>query len=205
MTLLMRISLLLLALMLTHGCSTQQSQLTEQQKYQTIKQRNEKLSQINDWQFNGKIAFIQSDKRESASIWWQYQQENSRQKIDLTSYLGINILHLESNKNIYTLEVGGESYQSSDLNEMIYSLTGLILPVDALTYWLRGLAYNSNDTISYHIDSKLPLMLTSEYNNQHWQITYANYRRVNDVQLATKLTIKQNDQLIKILVKKWTL
>ena len=77
----MRISLLLLALMLTNGCSTQQSQLTEQQKYQTIKQRNEKLSQINDWQFNGKIAFIQSDKRESASIWWQYQQENSRQKL----------------------------------------------------------------------------------------------------------------------------
>jgi outer membrane lipoprotein LolB len=191
--------------MLINGCSTQRLQTAELQKNQTIKQRNDKLSQINDWQFNGKIAFIQSDKRQSASIRWQYQQSNASQEIDLTSYLGINILHVESNKNIHTIEVDGESYQSTNLDEIIYSLTGLTLPIDALSYWLRGLAYNSNDTISYHVKSQLPSILTSEYNNEHWQITYYNYQQVNEVQLATKFTIKQNNLLIKVLVRKWTI
>jgi len=205
MILFIRFSLLLLTVMLFNGCSSQRLQSAKLEKHQTIKQRNEQLSQINDWQFNGKIAFIQSNKRESASIRWQYKQSNYSQKIDLTSYLGINILHVESNKNIHTIEVNGESYKSRDLDQVIYSLTGLTLPIDALTFWLRGLTYHSKDSMSYHVDSKLPLQLTSEYNNEHWQITYADYQQVNDVQLATRFTIKQNDLLIKVLVKKWTI
>ena len=119
--------------------------------------------------------------------------------------MSVFILHVESNKNTHTLVVDGKSYQSTNLDQMIYSLTGLTLPIDALTYWLKGLTYNSSDSISYHVDSKLPLILTSEYNNQQWQITYDDYQKVTDVQLATKFTIKQNDLLIKVLVKKWTI
>jgi len=205
MILFIRFSLLLLTVTLINGCSTQPLHSTKLEEHQTIKQRNQQLSQINDWQFKGKIAFIQSNKRESASIRWQYKQSNNSQKIDLTSYLGINILHVESNKNIHTIKVNGESYQSRDLDQVIYSLTGLTLPIDALTYWLRGLTYHTKDSISYDVDSKLPFRLTSEYNNEYWQITYANYQQVNDVQLATRFTIKKNGLLIKVLVKKWTI
>jgi outer membrane lipoprotein LolB len=205
MTLFIRITLSLLALMLINGCSTQPRQAGKLETNQTIEQRNDKLSQLNDWQFKGKIAFIQSDKRQSASIIWQHQQSINKQTLDLTSYLGVNVLHLESNNNSHIIEVDGESYQGSNLEQLIYSLTGLTIPTDALSYWLKGLSYNINDTINYHFESKLPSIITSEYNNEHWQITYANYRQINDVQLATTFTFKRDDLLIKISINEWTL
>ena len=205
MTLFIRITLSLLALMLINGCSTQPTPADKRQTHQTIEQRNDKLSQLNDWQLEGKIAFIQSDKRQSASINWQHQQSSNRQTLDLTSYLGVNVLHLESNNNRHIIAFDGESYQGSNLEQLIYSITGLTLPTDALSYWLKGLSYSINDTINYHFKSKLPSKITSEYNNERWQITYANYRQINDVQLATTFTIKRHDLLIKISINKWTL
>ena len=198
-----RVNLLLLFVIFINGCAIQPIQQPIIKNKQTIEQRNTQLSLLNDWQLIGKIAFIQAKKRESASISWKYKQSNNSQKLDLNSYLGINVLHLESKNDIHTIEVDGKSYQSKNLDQLITSLTGLTLPTEALSYWLKGLAFHQNDTITYDEESQLPLSLTSEYNNERWQITYANYRQVKDIHLATKFTIQQNNLIIRISVKKW--
>ncbi len=205
MILSIRFSLLFILTIVINGCTTSPPKSLTEQTNQTIEQRNAQLARINDWQLNGKIAFIQSDNRESASIRWQYLQSKNSQKLDLNSYLGINVLHLASKDNIHTIEVDGKSYQSDNLDQLITSLTGLTLPTQALTLWLKGLAFHPSDKITYSARNQLPSVLISEHNNQHWQIIYANYQQVKGVLLATKFTIKQNDLLIKISVKKWSL
>lgn len=205
MTLTSRFILLFLFTILINGCTTQPLQEPDIETSQTIEQRNKQLAQINDWQLSGKIAFIQEKKRESASIHWQHRLSINSQKLDLNSYLGINVLHLESRNNIHTIEVDGESYQSENLDQLITSLTGFTLPTQALSHWLKGVAFNKDDKIVYHANSQLPLQLTSQYKGSHWQVNYDNYQQVNGQQLARNFTIKQNGLLIKISVKKWTL
>jgi len=206
MTQFFRFIFLSLLVILINGCSSKAPFKNILKTNQTIEQRNTILSKLNDWQINGKIAFIQGKKREATSLRWQYEKSNNSQKLDLNSYLGINVLQLKSNNNIHTIKLDGQSYRSENLDQLIASLSGFTLPTQALTYWLKGLVYNPNDKIDYHPETLLPLALISEYNNEQWQIRYENYQLVNnDVPLATKFTIKQNDLTIRISVNKWTL
>ena len=206
MTLLIKILFLLFTTTtLLSGCSSQPKEVSKQLLNQDITQRNQQLTALIDWQISGKIAFIQDKKRESASIQWHYQESKQKQRLDLTTYLGINVLHLQSNHNIHTIKVDGSEHQGTNLDELIFSLTGLILPTEALTYWLKGLPYQTTDQFTYSKQTQLPTTLTSRYNHDIWQISYDNYQVINKYRLATKFTIRQNNLLIKIAIKQWTL
>ncbi|WDD97722.1 lipoprotein insertase outer membrane protein LolB [Thalassomonas actiniarum] len=197
-----------LLLLWLSGCAVQPPAPSDSSLTQEISERNQQLSALNKWKILGRIAFIQADKRESASLNWRYEQDhndNTRQRLDLTAPLGINVLHLESDNGRHVLEVDGEEYHSEDLDALIYSLTGLTLPTRALSYWLKGLAYLPQDKLSYDSVTRLPVKLTSLYDNRLWSVEYQNYQLVNQHRLATKFTITQAELNIKILVKKWTL
>jgi len=180
-------------------------------------QRSERLLATKRWQLRGKIAFIQKpvnlgdkEKRESASITWQVNEKKQTQELNLTTYLGINILNLKSIKNKHVIKVDGKEYRSANLSQLINSLTGLTLPTKALAYWLKGLPYEKNDILIIDEKTNLPKSIASNYHNTLWEINYDNYQQVNglnfnNLNMATKFTIKKSDLLIKIAVNKWIL
>ncbi len=192
------------------GCATKPSP-PQKDKIQIMsaEQRTELLQNKKKWQLKGKIAFIQKvendkDKRESATMVWKVNEKRQTQQLNLTSFLGISVLHLRSNQNQHVIKVDGEEYQGSDLSQLIYSLTGLILPSEALTFWLKGLPYNANDELDVDEKTQLPKSISSYYHNAMWQINYDNYRPFNDIVMATKFTIKKDNLLIKVAVNNWS-
>ena len=196
-----------LALVILSGCSSlhSPSSVSSNTAPQTILDRNQQLLALQQWKIKGKIAFIQGKQRESASLQWQYKNEDKSQQIHLNTYLGINILHLESQQNWHKIEVDGKVYYGDNLEQLIYSLTELTLPTSALLYWLKGLPYQAKDHIIYNEITQLPESLTSQYNGNDWTINYDKYQQINNYNLATNFTIKQNDLLIKIAIKEWIL
>ena len=195
------------------GCATKPT-IAEADKIQSLstEQRTAQLQQNKHWKIQGKIAFIQQshkgknaqEKRESASISWQVDDEQENQTLNLTSYLGINVLHLSSKQGQHLIKVDGEEYTSDNLPQLIYRLTGLTLPTEALSFWLKGLAFQSADKITFNTTTQLPLSLTSFYHNTQWQISYDNYRTFQHLPMATKFTIKKDNLIIKIAIKKWS-
>ena len=206
------LSLFILFAALLSGCATKPNiSSTKSAELITGEQRTAALLENKQWQLQGKIAFIQKiankkkDKRESATISWQVNGEQNTQELNLTSYLGINVLHLKSKDNHHLLKVDGEEYRTTDLSHLIYSLTGLTLPTEALSFWLKGLPYQANDKVDISPATQLPTSISSRYNNTLWQINYSNYRNFDGVSMATKFTIKKNGLLIKVAVNKWSL
>jgi len=196
------IILLILYSIVLSGCTSTKQNSPISLKQQSSSERAKQLEKITQWQVNGKIAFIKKDERESASLNWQVNEKNKSQQLNLTSYLGINVLQLTSNQGKHKLKFDGKDYQGNDLTTLIYSLTGLTLPTQALSDWIKGASFQPNDHIIYdHLN--LPLNLTSFYNNQQWLITYHSYEQVNHYTLPTKLTIKKGDLLIKIVINQW--
>ena len=171
---------------------------------QSIAQRNQQMYQLQQWQLQGKIAFIDTNKRESANIYWQYTNQ-AEQTLKLTTYLGINVLQIHSKNNLHTIEVSGERYQSNNLPELIFHLTQLNLPTDALNFWIKGLAYLPSDKVEFDPITQLPKTLTSQLNRQSWQILFDHYQTVEDHQLATKLTLTHGSLTIKININQWKL
>lgn len=198
--------LFLLFILFLHGCSLFSNQPNSSTIVinQTLNERNQQMKALTQWQISGKIAFIQQDKRESANLFWQHLKPQS-QRLNLTTYLGINVLKLNSENGLHTLEVDGKTYQGDDLSALIYQLTQLPLPTNALHYWLKGLPYLTTDQLTLDDKTQLPKLLTSTFNQQKWQISYQGYQTVDGHQLATKLTIKQAYLTIKININEWKL
>jgi len=193
------------------GCATQQNNnLPAEIVNQSPIQRAAYLAKINQWRLRGKIAFIaqlknNESKRESATMTWHVNQKTNSQELNLTSYLGINVLHLESTNNSHQILVDGKEYRSNNLTQLIHSLTGLTLPAKALTFWLKGLPFQPTDKVTLSTNTQLPLSLQSQFNNIKWQVGYRKYQVFDGVQMATQFTIKKDDLLIKIAVKDWSL
>ncbi len=192
------------------GCATKPNIVSkDNMQILNSEQRVALLQKKKAWRLRGKIAFIQKipdeqDKRESATIFWQVDENKNKQTLDLTSYLGINVLHLSSTQGEHFLKVDGKEYHSDNLSQLIYSLTGLTLPTEALSFWLKGLPYQADDQVVFDSKTSLPQSITSNYHNASWQISYEKYQIFKQLPMATKFTIKKNGLLIKIAIKQWT-
>lgn len=202
--------LIILSSAFLSGCATRPSNDPSLTIQQTAKERTAQLTQINQYHLRGKIAFIeqlknQQSKRESATIIWRTNEINQIQELNLTSYLGINVLHLESEKNQHLIKVNGKEYRTNNLDQLVHSLTGLTLPTKALSFWLKGLPFQSTDKVSISPKTQLPVSLISFFDDIQWQVHYDNYQVFDGIQMATKFTIKKNGLLIKVAIKKWSL
>jgi len=171
----------------------------------TAQQRIAKLEQLNQWKIKGKIAFFEKDARNSFTLNWQVDEIKESQQLKLTHYLGINVLQLDSMANNHKIQVDGKTYRGKNLERLIYSITGLTLPTQALTFWLKGMPFQENDSINYQQTTQLPQTLSSYYNNELWQVSYDNYQQIDDYNLATKFSIKNDDLLIKIVINDWSI
>ncbi len=207
------ISLFIIALTLLPGCTSKQDIEKKAQLFnpqQTIKQRNIQLKQLKQWQIIGKIAFMKKTQRDRVYINWQVDELHKKQSLNLTTYLGINVLQLSSVYGKHRVKADGKEYKTHNLSELIQQLTGFNFPVAALNLWLKGLAYKEDDLITVNPATMLPSTLTSILPikgelHSRWHISYDNYRLINDYMLATKFTIKKDDLLIKIVIKDWVI
>jgi len=195
--------LLLSCTFLLSGCSTTSTKLSPVLTKQKPQHRIAQLSQLQQWKVQGKIAFLERKQRNSATLSWKVDEKSKTQQLNLTSYLGINVLQLDSNNNSHKIQVDGKTYQDRNLEALIYSLTGFTLPTKALSFWLKGIPYQDSDNVIYQENTRLPQSLTSYYNNQLWQINYSNYKQIDDYSLPTKLSIKKDDLTIKIAINEW--
>ena len=171
------------------------------QHYDPHLDRTALLSTIDNWQIKGQIAFIQPSKREKASIFWQHDE--TRQSLNLTTYLGINVMSLESVNGVHQLTIDGKDYQTRNLDQLIWQLTGLTFPSDALTYWIKAIPYSESDEITLSAENQLPARITSYYNNQQWRVQFSRYQEFQGVQLPTSILIKQQGLTIKLAIRQW--
>jgi outer membrane lipoprotein LolB len=195
--------ILTLFILVLSACSTLPNKKSQQLIQQTPQERTSSLQQLQRWKITGKIGYIEKKSRHSATLNWQVNENNNSQQLNLTTFLGINVLQLDSSENIHKIKVDGKTYQGKKLETLIHSMTGLTLPTQALTFWLKGIPYQESDNISYQKATLLPQTLTSQYNNERWQVSYADYQQIDGYSLATKFSIRKDDLLIKISVNEW--
>jgi outer membrane lipoprotein LolB len=195
--------------LLVSACST--VSITPPATPQTVnkQQRQQLVKQLNHWQINGKIAFIQHSvqgkHKESASMHWLVDEPNKQQELNLTTFLGINVFNLSSANGWHQVKVDGKSYQSDDLNQLLSSLTHYALPTHALSYWLKGLAYQVTDQLEFDAKTHLPSKLKSFNQGKLWHISYGDYQLVEQIPLAHKFTLSTAQLTIKLHIKQWQL
>lgn len=196
----LRFSLLLLALLLTSGCAHRS--LTPPQD---VLEHQRQVQAIDDWTLTGKLGIRTTDDSGSANVKWT--QQITSYQINLSGPLGQKSMIITGTPDKVRLEQTGEPAQEAKTAEaLIKKSAGWTLPVAQLAYWVRGvpapklritqLQQNENGLIAQLIQGG-------------WSIDYSNYRdqTFNGVilPLPGKITAEYKNVRLVLVIRHWQL
>lgn len=189
-------------LTLLFGCAQQPSNPTNVK----WEQHQQRLATLDHYSASGKLGFISPEERRSMTFYWQQDGDNTQ--LRLTSVFGQTLLKLTmtpEQTQIDTYE--GEHYQSVNGEQLLYQLTGLIIPLKQLPNWLKGAA-NQGDKYTL-LETNTLASQSSQIANQLWQINYQRYSDIKDndvtLPLPSLLQLKQQDIKINLQISQWNL
>lgn len=195
------------------GCSSIPEQPTsvEWQSHQN------RLLQIENYQASGKLAYISPEQRQSLNFIWKHSPNQSQ--LRLTTFLGQTALNLTIDSlGAKVVTYDDQVFTHASASVLVEQLTGLQIPIDHLPQWLLGIPDQAD---SYQLNSTNTLeSLSKQVSSQLWTLNFANYRntempskqlsdkdnvKVETIPLPTRLSFKQDENKINIVVSKWTL
>jgi len=173
----------------------------------------EKVAEVYQWQMRGKIAFRQGKEAASLNLVWK--NDSGDFDFRLTNFLGVSLVNLNVTQQQSVLEADGETYVDALPEPLIYQITGMVIPVESLLSWVKGLPLGGDKFTL----TELGLVNTLESYCQgcrNWQVAYSNYGSVElddgtSVWLPHSITLTQNETpdmpqtQLKIKIYQWTL
>lgn len=190
-------------LLLLSGC-TMVPESTHPVQWQ---QHQNRLASIRQFQASGKMGYIAPEQRQTLNFHWAHRVDFS--EIRFTTLLGQTALKLTMTPRGAQIEtIDDEVFNGADATSLIFRLTGLLLPISQLPDWLLG---RPQGTEQFTLNAQNTLASLDQQAGQQtpWQIQYSQYQDVPygklSLPLPRKLTLREGDTKLNIVVTKWTL
>ena len=127
--------LLALSVFTLSACVTH---LPMQQQQQIWQQHSVRIGELSQWDVRGRIALQMDDEAWQLNIRWQRLPE--QQQIDLSGPFGMGAVRMLIDTNGAQLRDASQiEYRADNAQELLWQTTGWLLPLDNLSWWLRGL------------------------------------------------------------------
>lgn len=173
----------------------------------------EKVAEVHKWQMRGKIAFRQGKEAASLNLVWK--NDSGDFDFRLTNFLGVSLVNLYVTQQQSVLEADGETYVDALPEPLIYQITGMVIPVESLLSWVKGLPLDGD---KFTLTEKGLVNTLESYCQgcRNWQVAYGNYGSIElddgtSVWLPHSITLTQNETpdmpntQLKIKIYQWTL
>ena len=171
--------------------------MPNQQAYQ---QRAETLSAISEWSLVGKISLDDGDQGGSGNLHWNVGPEKG--ELDFHAAFGRAAWNLQiSPQRALLTEANGDQQSASGVNDLIQDRMGWPIPVDALQWWVRGLAA-PGAVDELQIDSEGLLVSLRQFG---WFVEFNRYENDGFVAMPKRLNATMNDYRVKLAVSRWQL
>ncbi|ATF10478.1 lipoprotein insertase outer membrane protein LolB [Candidatus Enterovibrio altilux] len=181
------------------GCS---NKLAPQMEWQIHKQT---LLNITQFTAKGKIIFIGPEQRISANFIWE--QNHNAILLQLINFFGVTLLRLEATPNYAILiDNEGQRYVGKNAASLLRQLTGMTLPINEMTQWIKGLP-TGNNNFRLSADNRVVFLSTddSSTNQLSLQLEYPTYDSNICSLLPTKIkiNINNNHQKVNLIISNW--
>ncbi len=165
-----------------------------------------KLATIQDFQVTGKLGYIGPDQRQNLNFFWKHSTAFSQ--LRLTTILGQTALNLTITPQGAKVETYDDQVLSDrHANQLIYQLTGLMMPVEHMPDWLLGLPTDA-DTFQLSQANTLQT-LNKQIGPNDWNIAYERYSDIQwhaqNLPLPNRLKLTTSDVKINLLITKWNI
>lgn len=157
------------------------------------------ISAIEHWQISGRFGASTKNDAWSGSLTWR--QDNDEYAIQLSGPLSQGAIALNGNKDIARLKVDDkQSYVNTDAEQLLHLHTGMQLPINGLSYWIKGLPSPKRVTRSAALDENGHLLALRE---GHWQIDFKSYKTYNGIALPTKIFLQHDHVSVRLVLDNW--
>jgi outer membrane lipoprotein LolB len=186
-----------LIMLLLAGCSGLDQREPASTSWQT---HSEHLKLLQQWTANGKMAVRTANASESASLIWQ--QDNQNTYVQLSGPLGIGATTIHSDGQKLEIHQGAE-HRTIDISnpDAIVLNTGWDLPLQALSYWLKGIPAPASKVQRLELDPQTELLQSLWQND--WEVNYQRYEQFQGFTLPVRLQIQRGETRAKIIISDW--
>ena len=160
--------------------------------------RIEELRQIPDWGFIGRISLDDGDRGGSGRLQWEVIADSS--ELDFHGAMGRGAWHLQiSPEGAVLKEANGAEQTAAGVNELLQARMGWPIPVEALQWWVRGMAAPGVvEDERFDVDG---LLINLEQFG--WSIDFNRYDSAVGMALPVRLDARRADYRVKLAISRW--
>lgn len=164
------------------------------------RERAEMLTQVPEWGLVGKISLDDGDRGGSGRLQWDVRIGSS--ELDFHGAMGRGAWHLQISPDGAVLkEANGAEQSAAGVNALIQDRMGWPIPVEALQWWVRGLA--APGVVE---DEQLdPQGLLTSLHQLGWRVEFNRYDSKAGVALPVRLDARRDNYRVKLAIGRWQL
>ena len=188
----MRIILVVLALLWLSGCAYK----AEDAPAGSWLAQKKSLAQLQQWQLSARLGIITADERGSLSLFWRQNSDDYR--MNLTNVVGKRVFDLSRRgRSVQLTDSDGQQHQAADARELVQRLTGWDLPVEQLSYWIKGLP-GATDQVTYDQHGR-----PQTIHAHGWQLRYLGYTQIEGLWLPSRLDLSHEGTRLRLAINQW--
>ena len=186
--------------MLLSGCKTVPVTEPGIDAQAAYKNRAENIVSVSNWNLVGRISLDDGEEGGSGRLKWVVKADHST--IDFHGAMGRGAWHLDIEPEGAALRLAdGSEYFADGVDALVQQQIGWPIPVNALQWWVRGLA--APGTIdAQQLDAEGLLTSLAQFG---WQIDFNRYASDAGVAMPVRLDARQNDYRVKLAIGRWHL
>ena len=177
------------------GCS---SLMTKTSQEDVLNYDPTEIGQINHWQIKGKLGFKSTNQSGSAAINWQ--QHEADYTIMLSGPFASGRVMISGNHQIAEMRSGDKIFRHSP-QQLAMQLTGLPLPIDFLSSWVKGLPSKDDQTLQHFVTN--PNGSATSFQQHNWHLSFSDYRFTDRGYLPRKIIGQLGEQSFKLVIAQW--
>jgi outer membrane lipoprotein LolB len=184
-----------LLIMLLSGCATTKYQAINVDELESAKPS---LSELDNWQINAKLGVRTTTDAQSMRILWQQQGE--KYQLRLNGPLGFGTAFIVGDSDLAEIQKGGQLITAST-QQLTKQLTGIPLPITALSWWVKGLV-SPNHSAATDI-RRAQTGLLENFQQAGWQISILSYSQTGPYWTPKKIAGRQGELSFKLVISDW--
>ena len=128
------------------GCSLLSS-TPSNEAMTNLPQRQKELAALTEFNISASIYVKTPEKGVSGSLEWQQQGEYFQ--ASMQNVFGLNVFTINTDKTGAEVTVDGQTHTAQSASVLLDYLSGWSLPIEEMPMWLKGMAGDSAEAMSY--------------------------------------------------------
>lgn len=182
------------------GCRGVAVKPTDQANEQAYLERVGVMETWAAWGLRGKISLDDGEDGGSGNLSWSVEPGQS--ELDFRAALGRGAWNLRIRPGLAVLtEANGDRQVAPDLDTLMQERIGWPVPVEALEWWVRGVAA-PGPVDDREIDESGLLVRLEQFG---WKVAYDRYTRKEMTPMPRKLNATKQEYRVKLAISQWRL